>query len=543
MSTPICWAYSGSIACSASMNAQTPPSFWASAMHVVDERRLARGLRAEDLDDAPARHAADAEREVERQRAGGDRVDLDLRALVAHAHDGALAELALDLGERALQGGVAGLGGLLVYGHSVFDLSRARNAASVGAAIGRNGRRTVRTFVCRTARAASRIRAAAARVPAPRSAPVPRPARSGTSISRRGGAAHAPEPAASVAARRGPAAAHARDRHVRAQRPLLGLAAELLQRRPTAPRVQRGQRARDVLDGHRQHVRAARRQPQRAGRAQRAAPAAPAPPPRPLGQRRRSRPAGDGRGSAASRAALGGRRRAAPRSAPTTPARPARAAPARRPRPELERRRRAARSRSRDLRSPSPRRTRRSEVQRDRRRAVAHVGALAGQHELAVDPRRRRPARRPRSRPSPTGFSSVPPPGPAMPVMPTPTSAPSARDRAVGQRRGDLGRHRAVALDQRRVDAGELDLRLVGVDDEAAAARRPRSPARSVSRAGHQPAGARLGRRDRARRRRAAASATCSSTDVAVVGEQRARRGARARPPRTRRRSPAAAGS
>ena len=32
MSTPISRAYSGSIACSASMNAHTPPSFWASAM-------------------------------------------------------------------------------------------------------------------------------------------------------------------------------------------------------------------------------------------------------------------------------------------------------------------------------------------------------------------------------------------------------------------------------------------------------------------------------------------------------------------------------
>ena len=43
--------------------------------HVVDERRLARGLGPEHLDDAPARDAADAEREVERQRTGGDRVD------------------------------------------------------------------------------------------------------------------------------------------------------------------------------------------------------------------------------------------------------------------------------------------------------------------------------------------------------------------------------------------------------------------------------------------------------------------------------------
>ena len=82
--------------------------------HVVDERRLARGLRAEDLDDAPARHAADAEREVERERARGDRLHAHLRALVAHAHDRALAELALDLRERALQGGVAGLAGLIL---------------------------------------------------------------------------------------------------------------------------------------------------------------------------------------------------------------------------------------------------------------------------------------------------------------------------------------------------------------------------------------------------------------------------------------------
>ena len=39
---------------------------------VVDERRLARGLRAEDLDDAAARQAADAEREVERERSRRD---------------------------------------------------------------------------------------------------------------------------------------------------------------------------------------------------------------------------------------------------------------------------------------------------------------------------------------------------------------------------------------------------------------------------------------------------------------------------------------
>ena len=47
--------------------------------HVVDERRLARRLRAEDLDDAAARQAADPEREVERERAGRDGPDRDLR--------------------------------------------------------------------------------------------------------------------------------------------------------------------------------------------------------------------------------------------------------------------------------------------------------------------------------------------------------------------------------------------------------------------------------------------------------------------------------
>src|SRR5215210_2365457 len=92
---------------------------------VVHQRRLARRLRAEDLDDASAWHAADPEREVERQRAGRHGIDLHARALVAHPHDGALAELALDLRERALEGSVTGLGGLLLvgWGHGSGDLS------------------------------------------------------------------------------------------------------------------------------------------------------------------------------------------------------------------------------------------------------------------------------------------------------------------------------------------------------------------------------------------------------------------------------------
>ena len=70
--------------------------------HVVDERRLAGGLRAEDLDDAAARQAADPEREIERERARRDGADRD-RGAVVHLHDRALAELPLDLAERYVE--------------------------------------------------------------------------------------------------------------------------------------------------------------------------------------------------------------------------------------------------------------------------------------------------------------------------------------------------------------------------------------------------------------------------------------------------------
>src|SRR5207244_13649709 len=65
---------------------------------VVDERRLPRGLRAEDLDDAPARQAADPEREVERERAGRHGAHRD-GGLITHPHHRPLAELPLDLAE------------------------------------------------------------------------------------------------------------------------------------------------------------------------------------------------------------------------------------------------------------------------------------------------------------------------------------------------------------------------------------------------------------------------------------------------------------
>jgi hypothetical protein len=66
--------------------------------HVEGQGGLAGRLGAEDLCHTPPGHAADAERGVEGDGAGRDRRDPDLRA-VTQAHDGALAELALDLAE------------------------------------------------------------------------------------------------------------------------------------------------------------------------------------------------------------------------------------------------------------------------------------------------------------------------------------------------------------------------------------------------------------------------------------------------------------
>ena len=70
--------------------------------HVVDERRLAGSFRPEDLDDAAARQPADPEREIQWKRAGRDGPDGHRRP-VAHPHDRALAELALDLTESRFE--------------------------------------------------------------------------------------------------------------------------------------------------------------------------------------------------------------------------------------------------------------------------------------------------------------------------------------------------------------------------------------------------------------------------------------------------------
>ena len=68
--------------------------------HVEADRGLARALGPEDLDDPAARDATDTERDVERERPGRDDRDAGPHRVFAELHDGALAELLLDLLER-----------------------------------------------------------------------------------------------------------------------------------------------------------------------------------------------------------------------------------------------------------------------------------------------------------------------------------------------------------------------------------------------------------------------------------------------------------
>ena len=70
---------------------------------VEGDRRLARGLRAVDLDDAAARQTADAERDVERDRPGRDHLD-GRTDVVAEAHHRALAVALLDLAHHRGEG-------------------------------------------------------------------------------------------------------------------------------------------------------------------------------------------------------------------------------------------------------------------------------------------------------------------------------------------------------------------------------------------------------------------------------------------------------
>ena len=122
-----------------------------------------------------------------------------------------------------------------------------------------------------------------------------------------------------------------------------------------------------------------------------------------------------------------------------------------------------------------------------------------------------------------------------MPVTPTPTSAPSARARAVGERCRDLFGDRADALDQRLVDARRAPPSPRWSRRPGRRARPPRSPAApSAARPAGRPCRTRRRRSSRTGREPSPRSSakTCSST-VVPSSENSVRRMALAR--RTRR--------
>jgi hypothetical protein len=70
---------------------------------VQRQRGLAGAFRAVDLDHPALRQAADAERQIEPERAGRHHLDRFAGSLGAHPHDRALAEGALDLSHCGIQ--------------------------------------------------------------------------------------------------------------------------------------------------------------------------------------------------------------------------------------------------------------------------------------------------------------------------------------------------------------------------------------------------------------------------------------------------------
>ena len=405
------------------------------------------------------------EREVERQRAGGDRVDAHLRALVAHAHDGALAELALDLRERALQRGVAGLGGLLLFGgHAVGGplWLALREQCSVDGPIGRNP--TVRVFVSRLYARSRRNRGATRAMRATRPAARARAARSATVRARPGASGRASPPRR----RRRPAAPRAassirrrRSRRTRATvtcgRNGRRLGLRTAARRParsttaacSAASTPRRPRA------HREHVRAARRpataaSPSAQHRRRRAGHAAHG-----LACAGRPRRARDGRGSASvtcSASSRDGAQRA--RSSRGGRAPEARQAGARR-RPGSSSGGEEPRAHARPLRSAARRRSPPQQpphqVHGDRGRAVADVGAArraAARERVDAPPVR---ARRREAHEADRLLLASRRPGPAMPVMPDADVGVRARARAPSASASATSSETApCALDQRR---------------------------------------------------------------------------------------------
>ena len=103
-STPSFLAYCASSACSASTNAAMPPSFCASAMICSVSVVLPDDSGPKISMTRPLGHAADPQRVVQADRAGGDGGNRRNGVLLPEAHDRALAKLLFDLAHGHFDG-------------------------------------------------------------------------------------------------------------------------------------------------------------------------------------------------------------------------------------------------------------------------------------------------------------------------------------------------------------------------------------------------------------------------------------------------------
>ena len=98
-----------------------PPCFHGLGHDMQRQGGLAGGFRTVDLHNPAARHTAHSQGHVQGDRTGGDGLHTRQRLIVAQAHDGALAELFLDLAQRQLNRLVFFLRGIF-FRHAVYLL-------------------------------------------------------------------------------------------------------------------------------------------------------------------------------------------------------------------------------------------------------------------------------------------------------------------------------------------------------------------------------------------------------------------------------------
>ena len=86
------------------MKAASAALFLGFGDDVQGKRGFARGFRPENLDDPAARQSTDAKRDIEAQRSCGNRFNLHRMLVLTEPHDGAFAEIPLNLTQRRFEG-------------------------------------------------------------------------------------------------------------------------------------------------------------------------------------------------------------------------------------------------------------------------------------------------------------------------------------------------------------------------------------------------------------------------------------------------------